>query len=384
MVVSPPQSPVSPVSATNAHQRPAESPKAAPTPAPRPEDAFSPPPESSYALASDQEPAPQIEADAVDNSDTDSALGVPFRDSLTSLRSSIRHYQHENGRTYHAMSAGKYFLPNDESEVDRLDLQHYVMTLTIGGNHCLCPQNMGAKRVLDLGTGTGIWSMEYADAHPDAEVIGVDLSPVQPDLVPANCSFELDDLEKDWTWSRPFDFIFSRMMTGSFTDNRSIVYKAFDALEPGGYFEAQDMALPLGCDDGTLSVDSDLWKWVLLVMEGMAKFGRPVTAAEQWKQLMEEAGFEDVVETIYKWPTNRWPRDKHYKDLGMWSLENMDQALEPATLAPLTRALGWSYEEVIVLVSKARKVLRDTSVHAYWPIYIVHGRKPYRRDKSRA
>ncbi|KAK1850479.1 TAM domain methyltransferase [Colletotrichum chrysophilum] len=357
MVVSPPQSPVSPVSATNAHQRPAESPKAAPTPAPRPEDAFSPPPESSYALASDQEPAPQIEADAVDNSDTDSALGVPFRDSLTSLRSSIRHYQHENGQ---------YFLPNDESEVDRLgrnsphriwltvadcctDLQHYVMTLTIGGNHCLCPKNMGAKRVLDLGTGTGIWSMEYGKMAPPRtarplkgeiknfchwltvwQVIGVDLSPVQPDL--------------------------------------SIVYKAFDALEPGGYFEAQDMALPLGCDDGTLSVDSDLWKWVLLVMEGMAKFGRPVTAAEQWKQLMEEAGFEDVVETIYKWPTNRWPRDKHYKDLGMWSLENMDQALEPATLAPLTRALGWSYEEVIVLVSKARKVLRDTSVHAYWPM----------------
>ncbi|GJC81662.1 TAM domain methyltransferase [Colletotrichum tofieldiae] len=141
---------------------------------------------------------------------------------------------------------------------------------------------MGARRVLDLGTGTGIWSVEY---------------------------------------------------------------------EPGGYFEAQDMALPLGCDDGTLTVDSDLWKWVLLVMEGMEKFGRPVSAAQQWKQLMEAAGFVDVVETIYKWPTNRWPRDKHYKEIGMWSLENMDQALEPATLAPLTRALGWSYEEVIVLVN---------------------------------
>ncbi|KAL0934655.1 TAM domain methyltransferase [Colletotrichum truncatum] len=266
------------------------------------------------------------------------------------------------------MSAGKYFLPNDESEVDRLDLQHYVMTLTIGGNHCLCPKNMGAKRVLDLGTGTGIWSMEYADAHPEAEVIGVDLSPVQPDLVPPNCSFELDDLEKSWTWSQPFDFIFCRMMTGSFADNKSIVEKVFESLEPGGYFEAQDMALPLGCDDGTLTPESDLWKWVLLVMEGMEKFGRPVSAAQQWKELMEAVGFEDVVETVYKWPTNRWPRDKHYKDLGMWSLENMDQALEPATLVPLTRALGWSYEEVIVLVSKARKVLRDVSVHAYWPM----------------
>lgn len=42
-----------------------------------------------------------------------------------------------------------------------LDLQHYVMTMTIGGNHCLCPKNNGATRVLDLGTGTGIWAMEF-------------------------------------------------------------------------------------------------------------------------------------------------------------------------------------------------------------------------------
>ena len=65
---------------------------------------------------------------------------------------------------------------------DTPDLQHHVLTLTIEGNHCLCPKNNGAKRVLDLGTGTGIWAMEYADAHPEAEVVGVDLSPVQPEL----------------------------------------------------------------------------------------------------------------------------------------------------------------------------------------------------------
>ena len=136
------------------------------------------------------------------------------------------------------------------------------------------------------------------------------------------------------------------------------------------------MALPLGCDDGTLTEDSDLWKWMLLVMEGMEGFQRPVVAAQKWKEMMEAAGFESVVEVVYKWPTNRWPRDKKHKELGMWSLANMDQALEPASLAPLTRALGYTKDEVLVLVSKARKVLRDTSVHAYWPIHIVYGRKP--------
>lgn len=42
--------------------------------------------------------------------------------------------------------------------------------------------NSKAKRVLDVGTGTGIWAIDYADEHPEAKVVGVDLSPIQPDL----------------------------------------------------------------------------------------------------------------------------------------------------------------------------------------------------------
>ncbi|RKU45314.1 hypothetical protein DL546_007218 [Coniochaeta pulveracea] len=282
------------------------------------------------------------------------------------------------------MSAGKYFLPNDDPEVERLDLQHHLLRLTIDGRLCLCPKNENATRVLDLGTGSGIWAIEYADAHPDAMVIGVDLSPVQPEFVPVNCQFEIDDLEKDWMWSKPFDFIFSRMMDGSFVDHGAIVQKAYDHLEPGGYFEAQDMGLPLGCDDGSLTEDSDIWKWMLLVMEGMDKLGRPVRGAHLWKRCMEAAGFEDVVETVYKWPTNRWPRSPKFKELGMWSLANMDAALEAATLAPLTRALDFSMEEVLVMVGNVRKVLRDPSVHAYWPIHVIYGRKPLAPGKTTA
>jgi hypothetical protein len=46
--------------------------------------------------------------------------------------------------------------------------------------------------------------------------------------VPPNCSFEIDDLEKEWTWSKKFDLIFSRMMTGSFADPASIAKKAYE------------------------------------------------------------------------------------------------------------------------------------------------------------
>jgi methylase of polypeptide subunit release factors len=33
-------------------------------------------------------------------------------------------------------------------------------------------------RVLDMGTGTGIWAIDFGDTYPDAKVIGNDLSSI--------------------------------------------------------------------------------------------------------------------------------------------------------------------------------------------------------------
>ena len=42
------------------------------------------------------------------------------------------------------------------------------------------------KRALDIGTGTGVWAMDFADEFPDCEIIGTDISPIQPRWVPPN------------------------------------------------------------------------------------------------------------------------------------------------------------------------------------------------------
>jgi methylase of polypeptide subunit release factors len=57
------------------------------------------------------------------------------------------------------LSSLAYFLPNDEAELDRLDLFHHIMTLRCDDKLHLAPIDPHAQRILDLGTGTGIWVM---------------------------------------------------------------------------------------------------------------------------------------------------------------------------------------------------------------------------------
>lgn len=54
--------------------------------------------------------------------------------------------------------------------------------------------------------------MEVADRHPSAEVLGVDLSPIQPAWVPSNIKFIVDDLEDDWVYGSGWDYVHFRGM----------------------------------------------------------------------------------------------------------------------------------------------------------------------------
>ena len=94
---------------------------------------------------------------------------------------------------------------------------------------------------MDIGTGTGIWAIEMADKYPNAQITGTDLSPIQPELVPPNCIFEIDDATLEWTWPRNhFDFVYIREMFGSVVDWPGLLREAYKCTKPGGYVEVVD------------------------------------------------------------------------------------------------------------------------------------------------
>lgn len=49
--------------------------------------------------------------------------------------------------------------------------------------------------------------------------------------VPPNVRFEVDDVEADWTYSQPFDFIHCRTLYGAIKDWPRLVKQIFEYVE---------------------------------------------------------------------------------------------------------------------------------------------------------
>jgi ubiquinone/menaquinone biosynthesis C-methylase UbiE len=47
-----------------------------------------------------------------------------------------------------------------QQEKDRLDIMHHLITLRLDNRLHLAPIENSVQRILDLGTGTGIWAIE--------------------------------------------------------------------------------------------------------------------------------------------------------------------------------------------------------------------------------
>jgi len=312
-----------------------------------------------------------------DNEDTDSAYGDDDQISdTTSISSAIWKHRYENGRRYHVFREGEYWGPNDELQNDQLDIAHHMFLILLDQKLHLAPVK-NLKRILDLGCGTGIWCMDMADEHPGAEVIGVDLSPIQPSFTPPNCKFEIDDVTSVWTYpAAHFDFINIRTLYGSIADWPALYAQIFNGLEPGGYFHQLELSVRFKSDDGSLTPDHTLSQWSDVFSEASEKFGKSFNEVWNMSRYIRNQGFQDVVEKVYKVPVNGWPADPHMKELGRWNFLHITQGAEGWGLFLLTKVMGWTALEAQVFIAKFRNSLKERKVHAYLEVVVIHAHRP--------
>ncbi|VTT63157.1 unnamed protein product [Fusarium fujikuroi] len=162
---------------------------------------------------------------------------VPLDETFTET---IEHY----GRSYqhYSLTNGTYFAPIDEDEISRLEVMHGVLSRLFDGR-LIFPPIRSPRRILDCGCGPGDWAIEVATQYPDAEVLGIDVSPhMIPENPPDNMELQVDDLNGRQVVAR------NQMVAGGIHANRwrSYIRDIFRVLKPGGwcqmveiYFNAQ-------------------------------------------------------------------------------------------------------------------------------------------------
>ncbi|KAJ5770397.1 uncharacterized protein N7511_002448 [Penicillium nucicola] len=324
----------------------------------------------------------------VDTSDDDSLFDTnSLLSSNLSFASSVRDYCYENGRRYHAYRPGQYPIPNDEEEQDRLALMHHLFRLLTGGDLHRAPitgpaNTITPQRVLDVGTGTGEWAIEMAETYPNTEIIGTDLSPIQPNWAPPNVRFFIDDAESEWAFgpTEKFDYVHARSMCGGIADWPRFLKQGFASLKPGGWFEVQEFDCCVRSDDGTHEQAESFKYWMSLLVQGSLKHGRSVSVAKSFGPWMVEAGFENVTDDIYKCPVGGWAKNRRLKEIGRVGRVTVLEGLEPYSLALFTRYMGFTYQEAQELMEKVRAEILNPAYHLYIHFHYVYGQRPLEND----
>ncbi|CCE28865.1 uncharacterized protein CPUR_02555 [Claviceps purpurea 20.1] len=298
--------------------------------------------------------------------------------STTSIASSVLEYRQIHGRTYHSDKfTTNFFFPNDDQQLKSEELFHHSSTILLDDQLFLAPlERDKIHRVLDVGTGSGIWAIEFADQFPNASVIGTDLSPCQPQWVPPNLCFEIDDATLEWTWNaNHFDFIHMRYIVGGIEDWTALFKEAYRCCAPGGWVESIEYEPEFRSDDGTTELEPVLASYGELFREAGKILNRSLFVEEIQRQAFDEAGFIDKRVVRYKFPIGPWAKDGKFAEVGRFGREALENDLQGYTQM-LWQSLQKPEAEYHVWLASMRKAIRNPKVHSYEIVQVVYGRKP--------
>jgi SAM-dependent methyltransferase len=187
--------------------------------------------------------------------------------------------------------------------------------------------------ILDAGCGSGVFSLELAKQHPEAQVTGVEL---EPDLVAraneiarraglSNCRFEQGDVTK-LDFDEAFDLVVSVDNFEHVEDDIAAMRTLLHALRPGGRLVAH--------------VPGYERRWILFgrrVNFDVPGHVRPGYRAEQLVSKLRQAGFEVVAHQYTYGPLETFTNNISYLITGA----DQRRKLQYALVFPLLLAVSW-------------------------------------------
>lgn len=163
------------------------------------------------------------------------------------------------------------------------------------------------KRILDIGCGTGAMTYLLARAYPDAEVIGLDISPVpERHEKPANLTYvqgdvmKLSGAEDERFKDGSFDYVFHRLLVLGMTDWPGYAARVAALLAPGGWAEMQDYDMSIFNSAGE-NVSDSWWHWQAFKEDARA-IGLDTDVGRKLSAIMRDAGLVAVEEKMYDVP----------------------------------------------------------------------------------
>lgn len=258
-----------------------------------------------------------------------------------------------------------------------LILQHEAFLQTLDSHLLTAPITIPIRRVLDIGTGCGIWAADLAAEYPYAEIIGVDVFPQPKITAPPNCHFIHMDAEKEWDLGdEKFDVMHTRIVPFHSEHLPNVLRQCYDHLTPGGYIEMQEMWPPCRTDEpaGAPEHSSKIIEWGKLRLEAALKTGVNQAITGTLPDVLAEAGFEDIHTYDTKMPIGTWMEDEKMKQVGQTYLKLTQLGAVSSSQKGQLSTVGLGDQEVEDLMEQVNNELGVAKV--YMPVIIVWARKP--------
>lgn len=159
------------------------------------------------------------------------------------------------------------------------------------------PLDLTGKSILDVGCGPGVIAREIAKSVPNAQIVGLDLSPSRLRIAQlnandhSNITFKQGDAQRLPYGDCEFDFVYCRFLLEYLSDKETAVREMYRVLKPSGRVLLQDL-------DGQLlwnyPEDNELQSRIEATLKSLAKTGFDPFIGRKLFTLAHRVGFTNL------------------------------------------------------------------------------------------